>query len=234
MIGDLLPTRLSTRLSQLPLLVTLRHDYRRFNQYLASFVKFNVCIIFLFIPEYIPPNLVKIHAQLKKWQAISVLNSAFSQLGLGLGLPLLVTTWDLARLEWFQQTWPPGCCGGVKKQKLNNSMPAICCNGSSVHPPNHYKNGYTVACTDMCFFCFDVLHSHLYNYDPPKSPSFTNEALWVIQQTIVNLCRNQVNVYRSNTTVKQRYFVNKQRQYSTSIMSMFKLKQCGNDFFCLL
>ena len=92
MTGDLLPTRLSTRLSQLPLLVTLRHDYRRFYQYLASFVKFNVCIIFLFIPEYIPPNLVKIHAQLKKWQAISVLNSAFSQLGLGLGLPLLVTT----------------------------------------------------------------------------------------------------------------------------------------------
>ena len=92
MTGDLLPTRLSTRLSQLPLLVTLRHDYRRFNQYLASFVKFNVCIIFLFTPEYIPPNLVKIHAQLKKWQAISVSNSAFSQLGLGLGLPLLVTT----------------------------------------------------------------------------------------------------------------------------------------------
>ena len=28
----------------------------------------------------------------------------------------------------------------------------------------------------MCNFCFDVLHSHLYNYDPPKTPSFTNEA----------------------------------------------------------
>lgn len=65
------------------------------------------------------------------------------------------------------------CCG-VKKQKLNNSMPAICCNGSAVHP-NHYKNGYTVASAEMCYFCFDVLHSHLYNYDPPKSPSFTND-----------------------------------------------------------
>lgn len=67
------------------------------------------------------------------------------------------------------------CCG-VKKQKLNNSMPSsICCNGSSVHP-NGYKNGYSVACVDMCIFCFDVLHSHLHCYEPPKTPSFTNEA----------------------------------------------------------
>ncbi|XP_041379144.1 AMME syndrome candidate gene 1 protein homolog [Gigantopelta aegis] len=66
------------------------------------------------------------------------------------------------------------CCG-VKRQKLNNSMPAVCCNGSSVHS-NYHKNGYTVAVADMCFFCFDVLHSHLYSYEQPKSPIFTNES----------------------------------------------------------
>ncbi|XP_021351300.1 AMME syndrome candidate gene 1 protein-like [Mizuhopecten yessoensis] len=66
------------------------------------------------------------------------------------------------------------CCG-VKKQKLNNSMPSICCNGSAVHP-NTFKNGYSVACRDMCYFCFDVLHSYLHNYDPPRNPAFTNDA----------------------------------------------------------
>ncbi|KAJ8310660.1 hypothetical protein KUTeg_012525 [Tegillarca granosa] len=65
------------------------------------------------------------------------------------------------------------CCG-VKKQKLNNSMAAVC-NGSAAHS-SHYKNGYTVARVDMCYFCFDVLHSHLYSYDPPKAPCFPNDS----------------------------------------------------------
>lgn len=64
------------------------------------------------------------------------------------------------------------CCG-VKKQKLNNSMPASC-NGGPSHL-NGYKNGYTVASRQMCFYCFDVLHGHLHSYEPPKPPSFTNE-----------------------------------------------------------
>ena len=67
-----------------------------------------------------------------------------------------------------------GCCG-VKKQKLNNSLPSVCCNGTSVFPAEP-QNGSTVR-VDMCFFCFDVLHSHLYKIDPPKTPSFTNDAL---------------------------------------------------------
>lgn len=86
---------------------------------------------------------------------------------------------NLARFRDPCESWSnmaASCCG-VKKQKLNNSMPSsICCNGSSVHP-NGYKNGYSVACVDMCIFCFDVLHSHLHCYEPPKIPSFTNEAL---------------------------------------------------------
>ncbi|XP_071084485.1 nuclear protein AMMECR1-like [Haliotis cracherodii] len=66
------------------------------------------------------------------------------------------------------------CCG-VKKQKLNNSLPSICCNGSAVYP-NYHKNGYTVASPEMCYFCFDVLHSHLYSYEQPKAPLFTNDS----------------------------------------------------------
>ncbi|XP_060598922.1 nuclear protein AMMECR1-like [Ruditapes philippinarum] len=66
------------------------------------------------------------------------------------------------------------CCG-VKKQKLNNSMPSVSCNGTSSYM-NGMKNGYTVACAQMCFYCFDVLHSHLHSYEPPRTPSFTNES----------------------------------------------------------
>ena len=67
-----------------------------------------------------------------------------------------------------------GCCG-VKKQKLNNSMPSICCNGSAVHPTKT-QNGMVIR-PDMCFFCFDVLYSHLHSCEPPKTPLFTNEPL---------------------------------------------------------
>ncbi|CAL8094588.1 unnamed protein product [Orchesella dallaii] len=33
-----------------------------------------------------------------------------------------------------------------------------------------------IACPEMCFFCFDVLYGSLHNLEPPKAPSFTNEA----------------------------------------------------------
>ena len=80
-------------------LVTLGRDYRRFNRYLESLVKFKVCGILLPVPEYIPPNLVKIHAQIKKLWAIQILNSAFRRLGLG--LPLLVTTYEWSAIRMF-------------------------------------------------------------------------------------------------------------------------------------
>ena len=82
----------------------------------------------------------------------------------------------LACVTSLRQAKMAASCCGVKRQKLNNSMPAVCCNGSSAHS-NYHKNGYTVAVADMCFFCFDVLHSHLYSYEQPKSPIFTNESL---------------------------------------------------------
>ena len=67
------------------------------------------------------------------------------------------------------------CCG-VKKQKLNNSMPSNCCNGSSVHPkPFPTPSNGLVIQEEMCYFCFDVLFSHLFNTDLPIVPSFTND-----------------------------------------------------------
>lgn len=48
------------------------------------------------------------------------------------------------------------------------------CNGTSI-TTNGSLNGM-VALPEMCFFCFDVLYCHLYNLDPPKTPSFSNDA----------------------------------------------------------
>jgi len=72
-----------------------------------------------------------------------------------------------------------GCCGGTKKQKLSNCSPiALNSNGiNGIEPFNGFvangngvvvgvcgphshqitKNGMIVS-SDMCFFCFDVLH----------------------------------------------------------------------------
>ncbi|PKU42987.1 hypothetical protein llap_6716 [Limosa lapponica baueri] len=32
-----------------------------------------------------------------------------------------------------------------------------------------------VVSAEMCCFCFDVLYCHLYGYQPPRSPRFTND-----------------------------------------------------------
>lgn len=72
----------------------------------------------------------------------------------------------------FGYTMASGCCG-TKKQKLNNSSCVPSCNGTQML--TNGSNGM-VALPDMCFFCFDVLYSHLYNLAPPKTPSFSNDA----------------------------------------------------------
>ncbi|XP_034240381.1 uncharacterized protein CG5902-like [Thrips palmi] len=59
---------------------------------------------------------------------------------------------------------------GSKKQKLNNSA-SVACNGST---SNGLKNG-TVACPEMCFYCFEVLNSYLNCSQAPKAPDFCNE-----------------------------------------------------------
>jgi len=75
-----------------------------------------------------------------------------------------------------------GCCG--KKKYAMNSSP-----GSSHHAHDYVitnnhatadalTNGYhyTVASNEMCFYCFDVLFSHLHDATPPRDPTFTNQA----------------------------------------------------------
>ncbi|KAF6213609.1 hypothetical protein GE061_011330 [Apolygus lucorum] len=65
-----------------------------------------------------------------------------------------------------------GCCG-TKKQKLNNNS-SVPCNGTTSLIPNGIRNGM-VAHPDMCYYCFDVLYSHLHSLEPPKSPEFCND-----------------------------------------------------------
>lgn len=74
-----------------------------------------------------------------------------------------------------RRTMAAGCCG-TKKQKLNNSSSAPTCNGSSAVMNGMVSRPCSVALPEMCFFCFDVLYCHLYNLDPPKTPSFSNDA----------------------------------------------------------
>jgi len=91
-----------------------------------------------------------------------------------------------------------GCCG-TKKQKLSNAN-GLC---QTIHNHNHNHNhnhmdvtvnavpqlnGHSdmngslvsakssmIVSTEMCFFCFDVLSSHLIQSEPPKAPNFANE-----------------------------------------------------------
>lgn len=72
-----------------------------------------------------------------------------------------------------------GCCG-TKKQKLNNSQSLLSSESSDGHSSttsmtSNGPNG-TVALPEMCFYCFDVLYSQLFNLEPPKTPTFNNDA----------------------------------------------------------
>lgn len=46
---------------------------------------------------------------------------------------------------------------------------------ATINLTNGHSKHQDVACIEMCFFCFDVLVSHLNHKAPPKSPSFTND-----------------------------------------------------------
>jgi len=87
-----------------------------------------------------------------------------------------------------------GCCG-TKKQKLSNCSP-IALNSNGIDSYSNGINGYVmnglmtsssglgqkngmIVSSDMCFFCFDVLSSHLNRGEIPNSPSFPNEAQYV-------------------------------------------------------
>ncbi|XP_045597269.1 uncharacterized protein CG5902 isoform X3 [Procambarus clarkii] len=54
---------------------------------------------------------------------------------------------------------------------------AVCCyNGTTPATNGTLRNGLIpIASPEMCFYCFDVLYSHLHNVEPPSTPDFTNE-----------------------------------------------------------
>ncbi|XP_042747493.1 AMME syndrome candidate gene 1 protein homolog, partial [Lagopus leucura] len=66
---------------------------------------------------------------------------------------------------------PPSCGGGP----AGLSPPAaslLASPGAGSGGPGCRK---MVVSAEMCCFCFDVLYCHLYGYQPPRSPRFTND-----------------------------------------------------------
>ncbi|XP_027321202.1 nuclear protein AMMECR1 isoform X4 [Anas acuta] len=68
---------------------------------------------------------------------------------------------------------PPSCGGGA----AGLSPPAAA--ASLLSSPGAGSGGpgcrKMVVSAEMCCFCFDVLYCHLYGYQPPRSPRFTND-----------------------------------------------------------
>lgn len=71
-------------------------------------------------------------------------------------------------------------CWGFKKVKTPNGISNGIGNGTNGfiaggHSPNS-ASSLMVIRPEMCYFCFDVLFSHLHNCDQPKNPSFPNDS----------------------------------------------------------
>lgn len=75
-----------------------------------------------------------------------------------------------------------GCCGGKRTKMMNADDQSKVCNGKAnavvengviVRPPDAHQQ---IVNREMCYFCFDVLRSHLCNVDPPRRPTFTDNA----------------------------------------------------------
>ncbi|CAH8639908.1 unnamed protein product [Heterobilharzia americana] len=65
----------------------------------------------------------------------------------------------------------PSSCFGAKKQRLDEETTSRSC------VPRNGLNTPGVVRREMCYFCFDVLHSHLHNTDPPSAPkTFPNSS----------------------------------------------------------
>ncbi|XP_059472773.1 AMMECR1-like protein [Neocloeon triangulifer] len=60
------------------------------------------------------------------------------------------------------------CCGS-KKQKVSH-------NRELPDPTSGRILSGMVAHPEMCFFCFDVLYSHLHSLEQPRAPGFSNDA----------------------------------------------------------
>lgn len=72
--------------------------------------------------------------------------------------------------------------------------PQVCCyNGTTPTTNGTLRNGLIpIASAEMCFYCFDVLYSHLHNMETPSTPDFTNEPLWVWSLGFGGACRETV------------------------------------------
>lgn len=83
-------------------------------------------------------------------------------------------------VTWLKKKMAAGCCG-VKKQKLNESLPTACC--SKLNDGNMQEDhSKLIIRPEMCYYCFDVLECHLFKHSQTYNPNFTNEALWVINK----------------------------------------------------
>ncbi|XP_060105215.1 nuclear protein AMMECR1 isoform X2 [Heteronotia binoei] len=65
---------------------------------------------------------------------------------------------------------PPSCGGGPGG--LSSPAAAALLSSPGAGPGGCRK---MVVSAEMCCFCFDVLYCHLYGYQPPRSPRFTND-----------------------------------------------------------
>lgn len=78
--------------------------------------------------------------------------------------------------DLLKKNMAAGCCG-AKKQRLGGGG-ATSCDGTVIRHSVPRKP-MTIAQPEMGIFCFDVLYCQLHQLDPPKTPNFSNEPLWV-------------------------------------------------------
>ncbi|XP_068008138.1 nuclear protein AMMECR1 isoform X2 [Melanerpes formicivorus] len=67
---------------------------------------------------------------------------------------------------------PPSCGGGSAGLSPPAAASLLSSPGAGSGGPGCRK---MVVSAEMCCFCFDVLYCHLYGYQPPRSPRFTND-----------------------------------------------------------
>lgn len=87
--------------------------------------------------------------------------------------------------DLLKRNMAAGCCG-AKKQRLGGgggggggATSSLSSCDSTVIRHGVPRKPMTIAQPEMGFFCFDVLYCQLHQLDPPKTPNFSNEPLWV-------------------------------------------------------
>ncbi|XP_023698622.1 nuclear protein AMMECR1-like isoform X2 [Paramormyrops kingsleyae] len=71
---------------------------------------------------------------------------------------------------------PGSSCGGGSVNSMSPTPGSYGANGLSPNlSPGLGGGRRMVVSAEMCCFCFDVLYCHLYGYQPPRTPRFTND-----------------------------------------------------------